>query len=98
MPIKDGYDFCDLAKELNAKVLVVVGSRLGVLNHSALSFEVLKNQGLEIIGYVFNELTPMESDDASLDTNREEVKKIAEKFSIKEIGYQAHLSKIDFKL
>ncbi len=46
----------DLAKELNLPVLVVVGNKLGAINHTLLTIEALKVRKMKIAGVVFNNL------------------------------------------
>lgn len=48
----DGVTLRDLAVDLNAAVLVVVGAELGTLNHTALTLESLAGQGLSCAGLV----------------------------------------------
>jgi len=46
----------DIAKELNLSVLVVVGNKLGAINHTLLTIEALKTRKIKIVGVVFNNL------------------------------------------
>lgn len=48
----EGVTLRDLAVELSAPVLVVVGAHLGTLNHTALTLEALANRGLCCAGLV----------------------------------------------
>ncbi|BBZ23201.1 dethiobiotin synthase [Mycolicibacter hiberniae] len=48
----DGVTLRDVAVDLGAAVLVVVGAELGTLNHTALTLESLGNQGLSCAGLV----------------------------------------------
>jgi dethiobiotin synthetase len=48
----DGTTLADLARALDAPVLVVVEAGLGTLNHTALTLEVLANRGLRLEGLV----------------------------------------------
>ncbi|KAA1432240.1 dethiobiotin synthase [Mycolicibacter arupensis] len=48
----DGVTLRDLAVDLDAAVLVVVGAELGTLNHTALTLESLAGQGLSCAGLV----------------------------------------------
>jgi dethiobiotin synthetase len=48
----DGATLADLARTLDAPVLVVVEAGLGTLNHTALTLEVLANRGLRPAGVV----------------------------------------------
>ena len=54
VPIADGFHFGDLARLLDLPVLVVAGSKLGVLNHTLLTLSFLERVGLEIVGCVLN--------------------------------------------
>ncbi|MCA9512429.1 MAG: dethiobiotin synthase, partial [Myxococcales bacterium] len=58
VPIAEGFTYADLAARLRLPVLVVVGSRLGCLNHALLTLAELAHRGLPILGYVVNELPP----------------------------------------
>lgn len=48
----------DLALALNLPVILVVGMRLGCLNHAVLSAEAIERDGLQIKGWVANEIDP----------------------------------------
>ena len=88
VPIVDNYTIADLAKEAELSTLVVVASKLGALNHSALTFESLRGRGIETIGYVFNNYLAEPSDELdAFKSNREVLRGIAEQYSIVEIGY-----------
>ena len=47
VPITKDYMMIDLAKELNAKTLLVTPSKLGCINDTLLSIEALKNRGVD---------------------------------------------------
>lgn len=56
VPISGGYSYADLIADCEMNTLLVVGSRLGALNHAALTMEVLSARGLPSVGYVLNDL------------------------------------------
>lgn len=56
VPITSTTTYAELARALDAPVLLVVGSRLGAINHALLSLEVLAARGLRVVGYVVNRL------------------------------------------
>lgn len=56
VPIAEGYDIADLAADLKLPVLLVVGNRLGALNHTILTVDSIRSRGLEIAGLVINHL------------------------------------------
>ena len=51
----------DVAKELNLSVLIVVGNKLGAINHTLLTIEALKARKMKIAGIVFNNLKDKEN-------------------------------------
>jgi dethiobiotin synthetase len=48
----DGWTLADLARALDAPVLVVAAAGLGTLNHTALTLEVLAHRGVRLAGVV----------------------------------------------
>jgi dethiobiotin synthetase len=49
---EDGLTLADMARALQARVLVVVDPALGTLNHTALTLEALAHRGVELEGLV----------------------------------------------
>jgi len=61
LPLNDHEYLSDFAKHINSEVIVVVGMKLGCLNHALLTIETIKKDGLVIKGWVANQLeTPMD--------------------------------------
>lgn len=58
VPLGSGADFTTLAKRLSLPVLLVVGMRLGCINHALLTAHVLEAQGIVLAGWVANCLEP----------------------------------------
>ncbi|MEP7330240.1 MAG: dethiobiotin synthase, partial [Betaproteobacteria bacterium] len=58
VPLNDTLDMLDLASRLQVPVLLVVGMRLGCINHALLSVEVIRARGLTLAGWVANEVVP----------------------------------------
>ncbi|MCZ2480622.1 dethiobiotin synthase [Aquirufa nivalisilvae] len=54
VPINDQQTNIDLIQSLNAPVILVSKNYLGSINHTLLSFEMLKQRGISILGIVFN--------------------------------------------
>ena len=54
VPIHANYDFRDLAKDLGLKIIVVAVNRLGVLNHTRLTFEAIRSAGLDCCLVILN--------------------------------------------
>ena len=58
VPLGPGADFGDLARLLELSVVLVVGMRLGCLNHALLTAEAIRNRGLPFAGWVANRVEP----------------------------------------
>lgn len=58
VPLGDDYDTADLAVELNVPVILVVGLRLGCLNHALLTAEAIRARGLSLVGWIANCVDP----------------------------------------
>ena len=56
VPLTRRASFAELAAALGATVLLVVGSRLGAINHALLTLDALRTRRLTVAGYVMNEL------------------------------------------
>jgi len=57
VPLGQGKGFDDLALELGAPIILVVGLKLGCLNHALLTEAAILNKGSRLIGWVANEQT-----------------------------------------
>jgi len=64
---KDQY-MKDIVKVINAKVILVVGLRLGCINHALLSAEAIKRDGCELVGWVANSVSPEIAAQNSMET------------------------------
>ena len=54
VPIKDGFDTSSFAQQIKLPVVLVVGLRLGCINHALLTSEAILSRGLVIAGWVAN--------------------------------------------
>ncbi len=54
VPLTDKFDTADLAQQLGLPVVMVVGLRLGCLNHALLTAEAIAARGLQLVGWVAN--------------------------------------------
>lgn len=58
VPLGDNIDTADLAQQLDFPVIMVVGMRLGCLNHALLTAEAIQARGLQLAGWVANQVDP----------------------------------------
>ncbi len=76
VPLVDRYTFADLARDLDIPLLVVVGSRLGALNHTLLTLSCARSRALPVKGYIMNH--PMPSRDPATETNTETLTRLTD--------------------
>ena len=71
VPLAEGLDTVDLARALALPVVLVVGLRLGCLNHALLTAHAIRVAGLPLAGWIANTLDPtmpvMDENVATLD-------------------------------
>ncbi len=67
VPLGGGADMLDLPRRLELPVLLVVGVRLGCLNHALLTALAIRARGLALAGWVANRIDPaMDEADANV--------------------------------
>lgn len=75
VPLNDQQTLADLAKDLNIPVVMVVGMKLGCINHAILTAEAIAADGLTLAGWVANQVDPQMSRPAeNLATLRQRLK------------------------
>jgi dethiobiotin synthetase len=55
VPLADDYFVADLIKDLGARVVLVSRNYLGSINHSLLTARVMKDMGVDVAGWIFND-------------------------------------------
>jgi len=58
VPVSAQQSMADLAVKLDLPVVLVVGMRLGCINHALLTVEAIKARGLKLAGWVANQIEP----------------------------------------
>ena len=58
VPINEFQDISDLAATLQLPVILVVGMRLGCINHALLSADAISQRGLPFAGWIANQIDP----------------------------------------
>ncbi len=90
VPLNDHQDMADLARKLSLPVILVVGMRLGCINHALLSAEAIRQTGLPLAGWIANRIDPaMAQFDASLAT-------LQQRLNMPLLGVVPWLASIDF--
>lgn len=92
-PISSTLDIADLARILGLPVILVVGIRLGCINHARLTDRLIKASGVPYAGWIANDIDPEF-------THRDEtVETLTEFLCLKplaEIGFTAKFKRPDF--
>lgn len=58
VPLDEQYGMADLTVKLGLPVILVVGMRLGCINHALLTAEAVRQRGLTLAGWVANQVDP----------------------------------------
>lgn len=58
VPLGKDCDTADLAQELGLPVILVVGMRLGCINHALLTCQAISARGLKLAGWIANRIDP----------------------------------------
>ena len=58
VPLGASYDTADLAADLGLPVILVVGMKLGCINHALLTAGAIRARGLTLVGWIANRIDP----------------------------------------
>lgn len=71
VPLSDSLESAEIPRRLNLPVILVVGLRLGCINHARLSARAILDDGCELLGWIGNGIDPaMERREDNLETLR----------------------------
>ncbi len=59
VPFHEGKTSADFAQDMGLPIVLVVGMRLGCINHALLTVEAIQSRGLRLAGWVANTIGPM---------------------------------------
>lgn len=89
VPLGDEHDIADLAVKLDLPVILVVGMRLGCINHALLTAAAIQQRGLTLAGWVANQVDP---DMAMLEEN---LQTLRQRMSAAYLGFVAWIGPSD---
>ena len=92
VPLNDRQTSADLARELNLPVVVVVGMRLGCLNHALLTMRAIAEYQLQCAGWVANVL------DAGMPALQENIDSLRERIAAPLLGVIPYQAKPDAQI
>ncbi|MFD1009145.1 dethiobiotin synthase [Oceanisphaera ostreae] len=58
LPINEQQYLSDWVKKEHLSVILVVGARLGCINHALLTLDAIRHDGLVVVGWVLNQVDP----------------------------------------
>lgn len=90
VPLNEAEDTADLAKLLGLPVILVVGMRLGCLNHALLTAAAIAERGLVLAGWVANCLDP------DMAARQENLDALQKRLAVPCLGVVPFLEKPDF--
>lgn len=89
VPLNEDRTFADLARELDIPVILVVGMRLGCINHALLTMEALAAHQIECAGWVANVL------DDGMPALQENIDALRERIEAPLLGIVPHMAHAD---
>lgn len=89
VPLAHDATYADFAAQLGFPVVVVVGAKLGCINHALLTFEVLARYQLSVVGWVLNEVVSQPGETLAHDTHRDLIARFSD---LPYLGHVPHRS------
>ena len=89
VPVTNEHSLTDLVSKLDLSVILVVGMRLGCINHAILTAEAINADGLNLCGWVSNHL------DRVYSKSEETIKTLKKRLNCPHIGNLLHNSDFD---
>jgi dethiobiotin synthetase len=91
VPLNDTEDMADLAVALGLPIVLVVGMRLGCLNHALLTAAAIEARGLRLAGWVANSIDPQMTNFA------ENLDSLNQRISAPCLGIVPYSTEVDFR-
>ena len=92
VPLTDKWTVIDMIEALDCEIVLVVGNRIGCINHALLSIEAIKNRGLKLKAIVMNNLYGSQygsqneiTEDEIIEDNIRIISKTAKEAFVKEV-------------
>ncbi len=88
VPVNEKVLTIDIVKDLAMPVILVAENRVGAINQTLLTVEALKRRDMNLLGIVFNRLSP-QGDDTILEDNKHIIEKISGVKVLGELEYKS---------
>jgi len=88
-PLSDRSTVFDLLLRLKCPVIVVAGNRLGVISHTRMTVELLRQSGCSVTGIILNEIAAPDPEDADISrsTNARQLQQWLPEMPLLQIGW-----------
>jgi len=93
VPVSASQTLADLVVKLKLPIILVVGMRLGCINHALLTVEAIKARGLELAGWVANRIDP---DMPMFEENLASLRQRIEAPCLSVVGWQQEVGNFQF--
>ena len=90
VPLNERETMADLARALDLPVILVVGMKLGCINHALLTVEAIARDGLPLAGWVANQIDP------DMDVCQENINTLKAAISAPCLGIVPYMSEVAF--
>jgi dethiobiotin synthetase len=91
VPLNEQDNVADMAARLDLPVILVVGLRLGCINHALLSAESIRARGCNLVGWIGNTVEPQ------MQEQQNNIEAIAKRINAPLLGVVPHLQELDAK-
>jgi dethiobiotin synthetase len=92
VPLHGRFDTADLAVEIGLPVVMVVGLRLGCINHALITAEAIQARKLPCVGWVANQV------DAHMPRLHENISTLDELLDMPRLGFVEHMAQPDARI
>jgi len=92
VPVNDNETLADFAATLDLPVILVIGLKLGCINHACLTVDAIRQRGLAVAGWVANSVDP------DMEAQQENLRYLTQWFNqrdIQSLGTVPHIASID---
>lgn len=84
VPLSDDQTMIDLMQRLDLPVIIVADNKLGMINHTLMSVDAVRNAGMTVAGVVINNTRPATGDDSAL--RKDNIRTVQQHGSVRILG------------
>jgi dethiobiotin synthetase len=89
VPLNYRETYADVARQLNVDIILVIGMKLGCLNHALLTIEAIERDGLKVAGWIANCI------EENMEGEKENIQTLATMIRAPLLGTMPYMSKQD---